>query len=207
VRQHADELLTRDATRHLLDELKSNAPAVVDELIPGLMKAAEVQQVLQLLLREGVPIRQLGLILEALGDAAPRSKDPVALTEVARQKLARTLCTKFRDSDKRMYVVTLDPVLEEQVHGGFEHSDDGIEIHLAPPAIDAICQMIEDELERLTFAHRPPIVLVSPQIRAALRQMTAGRLPQLIVLSYSEMTNDTHVESVATIGNTAAAAA
>ena len=76
VRRHADEILTRDATKHLVDELKQTSPAVVDELIPGVMKLAEVQQILQMLLREGVPIRQLAAILETLGDYAPRTKDP-----------------------------------------------------------------------------------------------------------------------------------
>ena len=90
VRKHAEELLTRDATRHLLDELRATSPAVVDELVPGVMKLAEVQQVLQLLLREGVPIRQLGLILESLGDAGPKSRDPIVLVEHARQRLGRS---------------------------------------------------------------------------------------------------------------------
>ena len=74
VRQHADELLTRDAVKHLIDQLRQTSPAVVDELIPGVMKLGEVQQVLQMLLREAVPIRQLGPILEALGDCAPRTQ-------------------------------------------------------------------------------------------------------------------------------------
>src|SRR5690606_23123409 len=80
-RRHADELLTRDATKHLLDELRTSSPAVVDEIIPGVLSLAEVQTILQLLLREQVSIRQLGLILEALGDFASRSKDPILLTE------------------------------------------------------------------------------------------------------------------------------
>ena len=92
VREHADEILTRDATKHLIDELKQTSPAVVDELIPGVMKLAEVQQILQMLLREQVPIRQLGLILETLGDYAPRIKDPILLTEYVRNRLARTIC-------------------------------------------------------------------------------------------------------------------
>ena len=89
VRKHADEILTRDAAKHLIDELKQTSPVVVDELIPGVMRLAEVQQVLQMLLREGVPIRQLGAILETLGDYAPRSKDPVLLAEHVRQRLER----------------------------------------------------------------------------------------------------------------------
>ncbi len=71
---------------------------MVDELIPGVMKLAEVQQILQMLLREGVPIRQLGPILETLGDYAPRTKDPILLTEYVRHRLARTICTRYRDS-------------------------------------------------------------------------------------------------------------
>ena len=102
VRQHADELLTRDAVKHLIDELRQTSPAAVDELIPGMMKLGEVQQVLQLLLREGVPIRQLGPILETLGDHAPRTRDPIMLTELVRQRLARTICTRYRDEDLRL---------------------------------------------------------------------------------------------------------
>ena len=87
VRQHADELLTRDAVKHLIDELRQTSPAAVDELIPGVMKLGEVQQVLRLLLREAVPIRQLGPILETLGDYATRAKDEIWLAECVRQRL------------------------------------------------------------------------------------------------------------------------
>src|SRR4029453_11771211 len=91
VRWHADELLTRDATKHLLDELRKVSPAGVAGLIPIPLKVAEVQEVLQLLLREDVPIRQLGLILEALGDQSSKTKEPVLLAEHVRQRLARTI--------------------------------------------------------------------------------------------------------------------
>ncbi|HMC12680.1 MAG TPA: flagellar biosynthesis protein FlhA, partial [Pirellulaceae bacterium] len=96
VRRHADELLTRDATKHLLDELKKTSPAVVDELIPNPLKLAEVQQVLQMLLREEVPIRQLSQVLETLGDYASKTKDLVFLAEYVRHRLARTICTRYR---------------------------------------------------------------------------------------------------------------
>ena len=101
VRRHADEILTRDATKHLIDELKKTSPAVVDELIPGQMKLAEVQQVLQMLLREQVPIRQLGPILETLGDYAARTKDPVLLAEYVRHRLARAICTPLSRQGKQ----------------------------------------------------------------------------------------------------------
>jgi flagellar biosynthesis protein FlhA len=201
VRQHADELLTRDATKRLLDELKKTSPAVVDELIPGLMKLGDVQQVLQMLLREQVPIRQLGLILETLGDHAGRTKDPVWLTEYVRHRLARTICTRLRDRENRIHVVTLDPALEDRIGAGIEHSERGLFVRMSPQAIDKTCELIAAEAARLTRANHSPVVLVSPQIRPGLKQLTAGHMPQLIVLSYNEVTRDTRIESVGIVSD------
>ncbi len=203
VRKHADEILTRDAAKHLIDELKKASPTVVEELIPSVMKLAEVQTILQMLLREGVPIRQLGAILETLGDYAPRVKDPILLTEYVRHRLARAICTRFRDRDNRMYVVTLDPGLEDRIRAGFDHNEHGLLVRLSPVAVEAACRQIAAEAERLTVAHHPPIVLVSPQIRAALKQITLPHLPHLVVLSYNEITRDTQIESVAMVSDAA----
>jgi flagellar biosynthesis protein FlhA len=201
IRRHADEILTRDAAKHLIEELKKTSPAVVEELIPGLMKLAEVQQVLQMLLREQVPIRNLAAILETLGDYGPRSKDPVLLSELVRARLARTISTKYRDAEGRLHVITLDPALEDRVRAGFEHTDRGLFLRMSPQAVEAVCRLIAAELDKLTRANHPPIVLVSPQIRAALKQMTASHLPSLIVLSYNEITRDTQIESVAMVAD------
>ncbi len=202
VRRHADEILTRDATKHLIDELKQTSPAVVDELIPNVMKLAEVQQILQMLLREGVPIRQLGAILETLGDYAGRTKDAVLLAEYVRHRLARAICTRYRDAEGRLHVVTLDPALEDRIRSGFEHNERGMFIRMSPQAIEATCRVIVEGVEKLTVANRQPIVLVSPQIRAALKQMTTPHMPQLIVLSYNEITRDTTIDSVAMVSDT-----
>lgn len=195
-RRHADELLTRDALKHLLDELRQTAPATVDELTPGAMKLGEVQQVLRRLLREGVPIRQLGPILETLGDFALRTKDEILLAEYVRQRLARTLCTRYRDQDGRLHVVTLDPALEERIRAGFQHDENGLRIHLPPEAVQEVCGSIAAEVEKLVALRSPPIVLVGPDIRPALKQITEAHLPQLVVLSYNEITRDTKIESV-----------
>lgn len=196
VRKHADEILTRDATKHLVDELKKTSPAVVDELIPGQLKLAEVQQILQMLLREQVPIRQLGPILETLGDCAGRTKDPVLLTEFVRHRLSRTLCTRYRDAHNRLFVVTLDPALEDRIRAGFDHNERGMFIRMSPSAVEATCRLISKELDKLVRTNKPPVVLASPQIRAALKQMTLPHLPQLVVLSYNEVTRDTQIESM-----------
>lgn len=196
VRQHADELLTRDATKRLVDELKKTMPAVVDELIPNQMKLGEVQQVLQMLLREQISIRQLGLILETLGDHAGRTKDPIWLTEYVRHRLARTICTQYRDSENRLHVVTLDPAVEDRISAGIEHSERGLFVRMSPQAIDHTCRLIAAELDKKRPAGQRPVVLVSPQIRPGVKQLTATQLPKLVVLSYNEITRDTQLESL-----------
>jgi flagellar biosynthesis protein FlhA len=199
VRKNADEILTRDSTKHLLDELKRTAPAVVDELIPGAMKLSDVQGILQMLLREAVPIRQLSAILETLGDYAGRTRDPILLTEYVRHRLARTICSRYRDKESRISVITLDPALEDRVRGGFDHNEHGMFIRMSPQMVESLCRLIAKDVEKLTTAGHPPIILVSPQIRAALKQMTIPHLPQLIVLSYNEITRDTKIDSLAMV--------
>ena len=201
VRKHADEILTRDAAKHLIDELKQTSPAAVEELIPGLLKLAEVQQILQMLLREQVSIRQLSAILETLGDYAPRTKDPILLTEYVRARLSRTLCTKYRDAQNRLFVVTLDPALEDRIRAGIEHTERGMFIRMSPPAVETTCRLVADEIKKLSMEHRPAVLLVSPQIRAAVKELTSAHLPDLVVLSYNEITRDTKIESVAMVAD------
>ncbi|MEM1305413.1 MAG: flagellar biosynthesis protein FlhA, partial [Planctomycetota bacterium] len=192
-RRHADELLTRDATKHLVDELKQTSPAVVDELVPGTMSLAEVQAVLHTLLREQVSIRQLGLILESLGDHAAKTKDPTMLAEFVRHRLARQLCSRYRDQQNQLHVVAIDPGLEDQVRGGFEQTDRGMFIRMPPAVIEKLAASIGAEVEKLTTQGHSPIVLVSPPVRAALKRMTESHLPQLVVMSFNEVTRDTNI--------------
>ncbi|MCG8449695.1 MAG: flagellar biosynthesis protein FlhA, partial [Pirellulales bacterium] len=195
-RRHADEILTRDATKHLVDELKNTQPAVVEELIPNGMSIAEVQGVLQMLLREQISIKQFALILETLGDYAGRTKDPVLLTEYVRHRLARQICTRYRDSENRLHVVAIDPAMEDRVRAGFEHNEQGLFVRMSPQAVEATCHAISAELPKLITANHAPIILVSPQIRAAMKQITETHLPQLVVLSFNEVTKDTQIITV-----------
>lgn len=207
VREHAEELLTRDATRHLLDELRASSPAVVDELVPGVMKLAEVQQVLRLLLRESVPIRQLGLILEALGDHAPQDRDPLVLAEHARQRLARAISTRYRDREQCLHVLTLDATWEERIRAASEQGEAGLAVKLPPQVVEQLCQQIAEQADILKSEHRTPILLVSAGIRAVVKQVTAARLPKLVVLSFQEITSDTRVECVAVVADSVVGAA
>jgi flagellar biosynthesis protein FlhA len=199
VRSHADEILNRDATKHLIEGLKKTSPAVVEELIPGQMKLPEVQRVLQMLLREEVPIRQLGSILETLGDVAAQTKDPVELTEAVRQRLAAVISSRYRDRECKLRVLTVEPSLEDTLTAAIESSERGIVVRLSPQMVEAICDSLKAAADKLESRSLAPVVLVSPQIRAGLKQLTRARLPRLVVLSYDEITRDTRVESAETV--------
>lgn len=200
-KRHADELLSRDATKHLIDELKEASPTVVDELIPSVMKVSEVQQVLHLLLKEDIPIRQLGIILETLGDFAGRTKDPVWLCEYVRHRLARTISSRYRDEEGRLHVLALDPAMEDRIAAGIEHTERGLFVRMSPSAVDLTCEKIQEGVKKLVTAGHQPVVLVSPRIRPGLRQITNASMPRLKVLSYNEITQDTKIESYGVISD------
>jgi flagellar biosynthesis protein FlhA len=153
--------------------------------------------------REEVPIRQLSQILETLGDYAAKTKDPIILSEYVRHRLARTICSRYRDAESRIYVLTLDPAMEDKIASGIDHTERGLFIRTAPATVERICDLMGNELNKLTRQGRKPIVLVSPQIRAGLKQMTAGNLPRLTVLSFNEVTRDTRVEIIGIVADKA----
>ena len=200
VRRNSDELLSRQQVHQLLDNLKQHSPKVVEELIPEVLKPHHVHQVLCNLLRERVPIRNLEAILETLGDYADRTKDLGLLTEFVRHTLSRTICQQYRDKDRVLRVVTLDPALEDILGAGIEYGERGLVIKLSPQVSEAVTRGITAQLQHLTTPGFPPVVLTTPQIRGALRQMTAAALPNLAVLSLSEVTRDTQVESAGQVG-------
>ena len=199
VRQHAHELLTRDAVRHLVDQLKRTAPTVVDELIPGLLSLGQVQQVLQRLLQEQVPIRQLQVILEALADQATRTKDITLLTEHVRCRLARTICQGHRTIDGRMHVLTMDPDLEDHIASAIGHGEHGITLRMSESSVQRLCELIRRQIDGLPDPDQSPLILVNARIRPALKLLTSAQLPQLQVLSYDEITRETQVESVSMV--------
>lgn len=200
VRDHSSELLTRQQVHQLLDNLKESSPKLVDELIPDLMKTSQVHQILSNLLRERIPIRDLESVLETLGDYSDRTKDLGILTEYVRNSLARTICQQYRDSNRVLRVVTLDPSIEEMLAAGFDYGERGLVIKLSPQVAEVITNAIARELQNLVQSGFPPVVVCSPQIRAGLKQITSTSLPKLAVLSLNEITRDTEVESMGQVG-------
>ena len=188
----AHELLTRDATKRLLDEVKRNSPAVVDELIPHVMRLGQVQQVLQGLLREGVPIRQLPTILEALCDHRPQTDNLAELTERVRHRLARTISARYSSRDGQLHVITLDPQLEDQLAMSSGE--------LTTEQQQSFRELFLHTVQRLTSENRPPLLLTRSEIRLAVRQLAQAILPHVIVLGHDEVTPEAQIRAVGIVG-------
>jgi flagellar biosynthesis protein FlhA len=185
--KHASELLSRETSKQLIDQLRKTNPATVDDLIPAAMKLSEVQQILRNLLDEGVPIRPLNLILETIGDHVSHSKDPDYLTEKVRQRLSRSMCQRLQDSRSRILAITLDPGLEDLLGTS----------PICPPNILApLVEQLKAYASALEDQSRSVVLLVNPQIRRQVYSTLRGAIAQLHVLSTSEISSDTHIESV-----------
>jgi flagellar biosynthesis protein FlhA len=200
IKSHAHELLTRQAVKNLLENLKARSPALLEEVIPTQVKPGELQKVMQNLLRERVPVRDLETILETLGDYASRTKDLEVLTEYVRNALARTICKQYVDDRDRLWCLTLDPALEEMINSHLERSERGTTNTIPPQTAQQITQQIVTKSGELTQTGRSPVVLCGPQIRGALRRMIEGALPQLAVLGFNEIVPEAAVEAVGLVG-------
>ena len=193
VREHAAELLTRQQVHGLLDNLRLTSPKVVDELVPSLLKPALVHQVLEHLLREQVPIRDLETILETLADYAGRTQNPVLLTEYVRSALARAICQRHRDAQRVLRVLTLDPDLEDLIAAGVDFNDTGLIVKLSLATSDAIRQSVT---ETLAATEASLVLTTSSAVRLGLRHITVTAFPRLTILSLNDISRDTQVESL-----------
>jgi flagellar biosynthesis protein FlhA len=193
VRAQAAELLTRQQVHGLLHELRTRAPQVVDDLVPGTLRPAQIHQVLSNLLCERVPIRDLETILEALGSHAERTRNTVLLTEHVRAAMARTICQSCRDDDRRLHVIELGPDIEFLLADHLEFDETGMQVRVSPQVAHSINAALSERLKRLSNAGRPQVVACRPDVRPALRHLTARAHPRLYVLSHNEITPDTEV--------------
>jgi flagellar biosynthesis protein FlhA len=183
VRQRVAELLTRGETERMLGRLRSTHSGLVEELVPTMLGLTEVQKVLQNLLREKVPVRNLQGIVEALCDGARTSKDHANLTEVVRQRLATSICNSLSADRKTLHVLTLDPVIEENLLGS--RSEDAISAD--PRRMDAALVRIAAQAEKMLKSNLIPVVLVSADVRRHLRALCERTTPHLRVISMAEV--------------------
>ncbi|MCC7350736.1 MAG: flagellar biosynthesis protein FlhA [Phycisphaerales bacterium] len=200
IKSHAYELVTRQEVKNLLDNLKQRLPALVEEVVPTQIKPGELQKVMQNLLRERVPVRDLETILETLGDFATRTKDLDVLTEYARNALSRTICKQYVDEQDRLWCLTLDPALEDLINGHIERSERGQTNTMPPQTAQQIVRQIALKVTELTQTGRSAVLLCGPQVRSAVRRMIESSLPHVAVLAYNEVSADVAVEAVALVG-------
>jgi len=196
---HADELVTREDTQGLLDNLKSTAKTVVGELVPGLMSLGELQKVLHNLLRERVSIRNLQIILETLADFAGRTKDTDILTEYVRHALARQICADYKDEEGALRVVTLSPALEQELNDAVQKAEPGRYIPVDPARAEAIAQSAAKALQPMVRAGYEGIVLTSAQVRRYFKRIAESRTPKVIVMSYNEIDPAVKLNSEGTV--------
>ncbi len=194
VKRYAHELLTRQEVKNLIENLKQKSPALVEEVIPTQIKPGELQRVMQNLLRERVPVRDLETIVETLGDWSSRTKDLDVLTEYCRNAMARTICKQHVDENDKLWCVTLDPAVEDLIVG---HTDREKGTMTMPPQTQqAIVKKVGEKIGELTQLGRNPVIVCTPQIRAALRRMLENAIPQVAVLAYNEIVSEVAVEAV-----------
>src|SRR3954466_859050 len=171
IRRHADELLTRQETRALLDALKEANAAAVEEIVPDRLGVGEVQRVLQTLLREAVSIRDLGTILEAIGDKSIVTREPAALAEHARLALARQIVTRYIGEDGVLQAITLDPSVEEEVADSLMHTPDGELLALDPQRATSIVAELSERVHDATGSGRQAVLVCSSRVRRHLRRL------------------------------------
>jgi flagellar biosynthesis protein FlhA len=204
IRAHAAELLTRQETRQLLDQLKEVNAAVVDEVVPDVLSLGEIQRVLQALLREGVSVRDLGAIVEAIGDKARLTRDPAMLAEYARQALGRTIVAPYLDPEGTLRAIALDPGLEQEVADTLVQTADGEFLAMDPARAAALLEACAAQVDAALASGGRPVLLCSARVRRHLRRLCEQRLPQLAVCSYNEIVAGVAVETIGVIGQTPA---
>ena len=202
IRANAADLLTRQETRQLLDQLKEVNAAVVDEVVPDVLSVGEIQRVLQALLREGVSVRDLGAVVEAIGDKARLTRDVAMLAEYARQALGRTIVAPYLDSETTLRAIALDPGLEQEIAESLVQTADGEFLAMDPARAHALVDSSAEVVEQSLARGGRPVMLCSARVRRHLRRLFEQRLPQLAVCSYNEIAPGVSVETIGVLDQT-----
>ncbi|MGL5269781.1 MAG: flagellar biosynthesis protein FlhA [Selenomonadaceae bacterium] len=193
IKMHADEILGRQETQNLVDNVKKTNASVVSELVPDLMMVGEIQKVLANLLRERVSIRDMATILEVLADYARATKDTEILTEYVRHALARQI-TQQNIQNNILPCITLDPSIENKIAGAVQRTDRGSYVSLDPDTMQKLLQSLNEELQKLTNMGYQPIVLTSPAVRLYFRKLVERSVPGIIILSHAEVEQSVEIQ-------------
>jgi len=196
IRRHAHELFSRQDTKRLLDRVGVEHSKVVEDLVPKLLPLAAVQKALQNLLRERVSIRDAVSILEALGEAATITRNPVLLTEYVRQVLRRAVVKPYLNHSGELAAWFTDSSLEQMIESAVEHGEQNSHLNLSPQAVRDILGRI---VGRITALETPVVAITSSGARYFLRQIVEPTMPNLVILAHSEIPPGQKVQSLGSV--------
>jgi len=196
IRGFAGEILSRQDVRNLVDELKKDNPALVEEAIPLAVSLGTAHRVMQNLLREQIVVKDVATILETLADYGAHTKDIDVLTEYVRSALQRTISSICEDKGSVIFATTLDPALEQTIAGAVQATKSGITAVLAPDLAQRIIKAVEAASRNMIANAHKPIIICSPNVRLVLKRLIEGSLPRVMVISYAEISADCEVHSV-----------
>lgn len=196
IKRHAHELIGRQDTKTLIDKVKENHPALVDEFIPELLQVGDVQKVLANLLKENISIRDLVTIFETLADYARFTKDTDLLTEYVRQALSRQITQQYVPDGRSLKVLTIGPGLEKKISEAIQQTEHGRYLALDPASTQQIYQSLQTQFKKFAQTGQQPVLLVSPSIRLYLKQLLERMVRDVPVLSYNELEPNIEIQSV-----------
>jgi flagellar biosynthesis protein FlhA len=199
VKSNAGELLSRQEISKLIENVKQDNQALVDELIPNLLSLGQIQHVLQNILAERIPIKDLVTILETLADFAPTTKDLDILSEYVRHSMARTITALYLNDENDMKVAILDQSLERLVSDAIQNTKQGIIAVLPPEVAQKMINEVAEATNEMSIAGFSPVILTSPNIRLAFRRLIAPSLPKVAVISFNELIPNIEIESIKTV--------
>lgn len=207
MKKYAYELLSRQDVNTMLENVKKTNPIVVDDIIPKVISVGYLQKILANLLKEGIPIRDLETILETIGDHANVLKDMDIVTEYVRQSLKRTITHRFAEANS-LRVITLDTQIEDMIVSSVKKSDQGSYLAMPPDLIQRIVEASNREIDKIKDVIPTVIILTSPVVRIYYKKLTEQFIPNITVLSYSEIDSTAQIQAIGNISlNTAAAPA
>jgi flagellar biosynthesis protein FlhA len=199
LKQYAHQLLRREETKELVENLKESHPNLVEELVPNLLTVGEIQKVLQNLLREQISIRDLAAIFETLADYAVYTKDPKVLTEYVRQSLTRQITEQYADAGV-INVLTAGATLEKGISDSIQQTEAGVHyLSMDPQMSRKIIEELQGQMERVVKSGGQPIFLTSPSIRMYLKQFVDKIMPSVPVLSYTELEPTIEIQSIGVV--------
>ena len=199
LRNNSTELLSHDETQQLLDKVAARSPKLVEDLVPGKLPLATITKVLQNILEESVSVRDMRTIIEVLSSESGNTQDPDDLTAAVRPRLGRMIVQGLIDVNTSLPVITLNPTLEQMLHNILQQSSRGQGLVIEPNLAEGLFNALSENTQKVENQGHPAVLVVSPGIRPWLAKIIRHRLPDLTVLSYSEIPDDQAVKVVATV--------